>query len=67
MDALDVFLHIVSNSSDEWILWFWVHIDGGKVLMGNNVVRKVVGMNTIQIKTHNDIVKTLTNVRHVLE
>ena len=40
---------------------------GGKVLMGNNVVLKVVGMNIIQIKTHNDTVKTLTNVRHVQE
>ena len=44
MFALDVCLLIVSNSSDERILWFWVHIDSGKVLMGNNVVRKVVGI-----------------------
>ena len=35
--------------------------------MGNNVVYKVIGINTICIKIHDDIIRTLTRVRHVLK
>lgn len=33
--------------------------------MGNNIAYKVVGIDTIRIKMHDDVVKTLTNLRHV--
>lgn len=33
--------------------------------MGNNVVCKVVRIDTIQIKIHDDIIRTFTNVRHI--
>ncbi|KAK2995729.1 hypothetical protein RJ640_016681 [Escallonia rubra] len=49
--------------------WFATYrlFDGGKVLMKNNVACKVVGIGIIQIKMHDGIVKTLTDVKHVLE
>ena len=49
--------------------WFNTYqpIDGGKVLIGNNVACKVVGIYTIQIKMHDDVIRTWTDVRHVLE
>ena len=61
-NTIDVLSVIVTNSGDEWILdsrcsynmspnryWFTTYqpIDGGKVLMGNNVVCKVVRIGTI--------------------
>ena len=73
---------IVTNSGDEWTLdsrcsykmspnrdWFTTYqpINGGKVLMGNNIVCKVFGIGSIWIKMHHDIIRTLTDVRHVLE
>lgn len=33
--------------------------------MGNNMSSKVVGIGTVQIKMHDGIVRTLTNVRHI--
>ena len=33
--------------------------------MGNDITYKVVRIYTIQIKMHDDIVRALTNVRHV--
>ncbi|KAK2986619.1 hypothetical protein RJ640_004375 [Escallonia rubra] len=49
--------------------WFVIHrlFDGGEVLMGNNVACKVVGIGLIQIRMHDGIVRTLTDVRHVPE
>ncbi|KAK3038286.1 hypothetical protein RJ639_029874 [Escallonia herrerae] len=49
--------------------WFVTYrsFDGGKVLMGNNVTCKVVGIGSIQIRMHDGIVRTLTDVRHVPE
>ncbi|KAK3042376.1 hypothetical protein RJ639_002422 [Escallonia herrerae] len=41
--------------------------DSGKVFMGNDVAYKVVGTGLIQIKMHDSIVKTLTDVRHFPE
>ncbi|KAK3003500.1 hypothetical protein RJ639_019834 [Escallonia herrerae] len=83
----------ISSSNGGWILdmgysyhmypnkdWFATYhsFDGGKVLMENDVACKVVGIGSIQIRMHdgivrtltdvNDgIVRTLTDVRHVLE
>ena len=49
--------------------WFNTYqlIDGGKGLMGHNVTCKIVGISIILIKMHDGIVRTLTNVSHVLE
>ncbi|KAK2974549.1 hypothetical protein RJ640_007393 [Escallonia rubra] len=49
--------------------WFATYrsFDGGKVLMGKDVASKVVGICAIQIRIHDGIVRTLTDVRHVLE
>ena len=49
--------------------WFNTYqpIDGGNVLMGNNVACKVVRIYTIQIKMHDGVIRTWTDVRHVLE
>ena len=33
--------------------------------MGNDVVCKVVGIGTVQIKCHDKAVRTLTKVRHI--
>ena len=38
---------------------------GGNVSMGNNAPCKTVGIGSIQIKMHDGIVRTLTNVHHV--
>ena len=40
-------------------------VDSGVVLMGNDAQCKVEGIGTIQIKTHDGIVRTLANVRYV--
>ena len=62
---------------DEWILdsgcsyhmcpnrdWFITYreINGGSVLMGNNVACKTVGIGTVKIKMYNGIVRTLAEV-----
>ncbi|KAK3016566.1 hypothetical protein RJ639_005827 [Escallonia herrerae] len=72
----------ISSSDGGWILdtgcsyhmcpnrdWFTTYhsFDGGKVLMGNDVACKVVGIVSIQIRMHDGIVRTLTDIRHVLE
>ena len=73
---------IINKLGDKWILnskysyyifpnkdWFstYQQIDGGKALLVNSVACKVVRVNIIWIKMHDDIVRTLTDVRHVLE
>ncbi|KAK2970709.1 hypothetical protein RJ640_015134 [Escallonia rubra] len=47
--------------------WFVIYhsFDGDKVLMGNDVACKVVGIGSIHIRMHDGIVRTLTSVRHV--
>ena len=40
-------------------------IDGGNVLMGNNMPCKTIGIKSIKIKMHDGIIKTLSNVRHM--
>ena len=69
-------------SSDVWLLdsactyhmcprreWFSTYqpCDGGTVLMGNNAESKVVGIGNIQLRMFDGEVRTVTNVRHVLE
>jgi len=38
---------------------------GGNVLMGNDAPCKTIGIGSVKIKMHDDVVRTLTNVRHV--
>ncbi|KAM3338113.1 putative protein isoform X1 [Capsicum galapagoense] len=69
-------------SNNEWILYsacsfhmcpnkdlFSIYdlVEGGVVLVGNNVACKIVGTGTVRIKIHDGIVKTLINVRCVPE
>ena len=82
LDIANAFSIIVSNSSDGWILdsshsyhmptnmdqfSTYLVINGGKLLMGNKIAYKVVRIGTIGIKMHDDIVRTLIVVRHVLK
>jgi len=70
-----------NNCAVEWVLdsgctfhmcphrdWFssYEPPNSGVVLIGNDAQCNVVGVRTIQIKTHDGVVRTLTNVRHVL-
>ncbi|KAK2995464.1 hypothetical protein RJ640_005398, partial [Escallonia rubra] len=81
-DGADVLSVTISYSDGGWILdtgcsyhmcpnrdWFATYrsFDGGKVLMGNDVACKVVGIGSIQIRMHYGIMRTLTDVRHVPE
>ncbi|GJR12409.1 retrovirus-related pol polyprotein from transposon TNT 1-94 [Tanacetum coccineum] len=47
--------------------WFvtYEEFDGGHVFMGNDSPCKVIGIGTIQIRMHDGVVRTLTDVRHV--
>ena len=47
--------------------WFTTYqpIEGGVVLMGNNMSYKVVGIGSIRINMHDGVERTLTNVRHI--
>ncbi|KAL5547991.1 hypothetical protein UlMin_003222 [Ulmus minor] len=49
--------------------WFCTYqpYDVGTVLMGNDASCKVIGIGTVKIKMHDGIVRTLGNVRHILE
>ena len=40
-------------------------VNGGLVLMGNDAQCKVVDQGTIKIKTHDEVVRILTGVKHV--
>jgi len=42
-------------------------INGGTVLIGNNVARKTVGIGTVRIRMHDGVVRTMTDVRHIPE
>lgn len=41
--------------------------DGGVVLMGNDDICEIKGIETIYMKMHNKAVKTLTEVRYVYD
>lgn len=79
-DNGDVLAVSQKNSGIEWILdsgctfhmcphrdWFHSYdkIDGGQVLLGNNMACHVVGIGSVQIQLEDGIVKTLSSVRHV--
>jgi hypothetical protein len=68
------------RSNNKWVLdttctfhmspkkdWFTTYdaVNGGLVLMGNNVACKIVGIGSIRIRMHDGIVRILTNVRHI--
>ena len=40
-------------------------IDGGNILMENNMPCKTIGIGSIKIRMHDSIVRTLSNVRDV--
>ncbi|KAG8472701.1 hypothetical protein CXB51_034566 [Gossypium anomalum] len=71
-----------SKVSEEWILdsgytlhmspnwdWFTTYktMSEGAVLMGNNASCKITGVGTIKVKMFDGVVRTLSDVRHVLE
>ncbi|KAK3034397.1 hypothetical protein RJ639_033668 [Escallonia herrerae] len=81
-DGAGVLSVTISSSYRGWILntgcsyhmclnrdWFATYrsFDGGKVLMGNDIACKVVGIGSTQIRMHDCIMRTLTDVRHVPE
>jgi hypothetical protein len=49
--------------------WFTTYesANGGLVFMGNDVAYRIVGIGTIRIRMHDGIVRTLKNVRHILD
>ncbi|WVZ54400.1 hypothetical protein U9M48_005204 [Paspalum notatum var. saurae] len=70
-----------ANNGDEWILdsgvsfhicinrdWFVTYDSaksGGSVRMGDDRPCQIVGIRSVQIKMHDGIVRTLTDVRHI--
>ena len=71
-----------SKHSEEWILdsgctfhmcpnqdWFSTHetVFRGAVLMGNNASCRIAGIGTVRIKMFDGVVRTLGDVRHVLD
>jgi len=40
-------------------------IDGGNVLIGNNMPYKTIGIGSIKIKMHDGIIRMLSNIQHV--
>jgi hypothetical protein len=69
-----------SHFNDKWVLlttcifhispkrnWFTTYepINGGLVLMGNDVACKTIGIGTFRIRMHDRIARTLANVRHI--
>ena len=49
--------------------WFSTYepLDSGVVLMGNNTQCSIAGIGTVQIKIHDNVLKTLSNVHHILD
>ena len=48
--------------------WFSTYepLDSSVVLIGNNAQCSVTGMGTVQVKTHDGVLRTLSDVRHIL-
>ncbi|GKD16972.1 retrovirus-related pol polyprotein from transposon TNT 1-94 [Tanacetum coccineum] len=48
-------------------IWFTTYesFNGGNVYMGNDSICLVIGKGNIQVKMHDDVVRTITGVRHV--
>ena len=40
-------------------------IDGGEVLMGNDASCRMVGVGSVMIRMFDDVIRTITNIRHV--
>ena len=79
-EVAKVLIVFVRQNSLDWVLdfgctfhmcpnqsWFnsYNKIDGGQVLLGNNMTCQVVGIGKVQIQLKDDTIKTLTAVRHV--
>ncbi|KAL5569740.1 hypothetical protein UlMin_026315 [Ulmus minor] len=79
-NAGEVLAVTTQEYKQEWILdsgctfhmcptrdWFkeYKEIDGGKVLMGNNIPCQIVGIGNISIRMFDGLVKILSGVRHV--
>ncbi|XP_073117052.1 uncharacterized protein [Elaeis guineensis] len=49
--------------------WFSTYetVSNGVILMGNNAVCKIIGMETVSIRMHDGVVRTLTDIRHISE
>ena len=49
--------------------WFssYLEVNGGKVLLGNNISCSVVGIGTVAINMFDGMTRTLKEVRHVLD
>ena len=71
-----------ANSGDEWILdsaaffhicinrdWFITYdsVNGGSIKMGDDSPCQIIGIGSVQIKMHDGIIRTLTDVRHILD
>jgi hypothetical protein len=69
-----------ASNGDEWILdsaasfhicinkdWFIAYdsIQGGSVKMGDDSSHQIIGIGSIQIKMHDGIIRTSTDVRHI--
>lgn len=50
----------------DWFLKLELN-NGGTVLLGNDEVCKVMGIGEVKIRMHDGVIKTLTNVRYVLD
>lgn len=81
-ESAEVLSISTEKHSEEWILesgcsfhmtpnleWFssYKEIDGGKVLVGNNMACNVIGIGTVKLKMQDGSVKLLLDVRHVPE
>ncbi|KAH9680375.1 Integrase catalytic domain-containing protein [Citrus sinensis] len=49
---------------DKSLFYTYESVDGGRVLMGNNNVCKIIGMGSVKIEMFDGSVKTLCDVRH---
>ena len=54
--------HMSSNRN--WLSTYR-SIEGGVVLIGNNSQSKTIGIDTVELRLHDGIKETLTDVRHV--
>jgi hypothetical protein len=71
-----------ANNGDEWILdsatsfhicinrdWFITYdsVQGGSVKMGDDSSHQIFGIGSVHIKMYDGIIRTLTDVRHILD
>lgn len=79
-EGADVLVAAEKHPTGEWILDFGcsfhmfpnkeffknlVSVDGGKVLLGNNLAYKVAGIRTVSLKMYDGVMRDLSNVRYV--